>query len=167
MEPTGFLIRPPRPGDHLAIVAAVREWTDRRDVEALAPVALLEGAADTCFVAEDGDGAIAGFVVAFESAVAPGIGYIHFVWVSPEHRGRGVARALYGRVFRALRQRGCRRVEAVTATRNEDSLAFHRALGFVAGRGDITDHRTGEGARAPAGAGLPDGVQRVLLVHKL
>ena len=43
----------------------------------------------TSFVAEDVDGDLAGFVCGFLSQTDPDEAYIHFVGVSPEHRGGG------------------------------------------------------------------------------
>jgi GNAT superfamily N-acetyltransferase len=44
-----------------------------------------------------------------------------------------LATALYEDVFQRLRERGCDRVEAATATVNNHALQFHRKLGFCVG----------------------------------
>jgi ribosomal protein S18 acetylase RimI-like enzyme len=80
-------------------------------------------------VAEDG-GELAGFLAGFLSQSKPDEAYIHFVGVSPGHRGRGVGRLLYERFFDAARARTRTVVRCVTAPVNERSVAFHRALGF-------------------------------------
>jgi ribosomal protein S18 acetylase RimI-like enzyme len=84
----------------------------------------------TSFVAEDEDGELAGFLVGFLSQASPEEAYIHFVGVSPERRGEGVGSALYERFFEEVRAHGRSVVRCVTSPVNEDSVAFHRALGF-------------------------------------
>ena len=84
---------------------------------------------DTAFVAEDGD-ELVGFLAGFLSQSKPGEAYIHFVGVSPNHRGGGVGRLLYERFFAAAREHSRNVVRCVTAPVNERSVAFHRALGF-------------------------------------
>ena len=64
----------------------------------------------------------------------PEVGYIHFVGVSPEHRGGGLGRRLYERFFEDARAAGRTRVTCVTSPVNEGSVAFHEALGFTSER---------------------------------
>jgi ribosomal protein S18 acetylase RimI-like enzyme len=128
-------IREPRPEDHGRVIAALGEWMPGSRAEELLPRLYLTHFASTSLVAEADDGSLAGFVVAFESQATAGVGYIHFVWVSPEYRGSGVGRALYTGVFDLLRERGCHLVEAVTRRANLGSIAFHERLGFSADAG--------------------------------
>ena len=60
----------------------------------------------TSFVAEDGDGRLAGFLVGFLSQTDPDDAYVHFVGVAPEQRGSGLGRELYERFFEAAREAG-------------------------------------------------------------
>ena len=84
----------------------------------------------TSFVAEDADGDLVGFVCGFLSQTDPEEAYIHFVGVSPEHRGAGIGRALYERFFAEVRDAHRSMIRCVTSPGNEDSVAFHAALGF-------------------------------------
>lgn len=88
---------------------------------------------DTSFVAEDSEGDIVAFVVAFVSPHRPSLGYVHFIGVRPDRRGSGLGTQAYRRCFDVLMSRGCREVAAVTSPVNTASLAFHRALGFTVG----------------------------------
>jgi len=88
----------------------------------------------TSFVAEDADGDLAGFVCGFLSQTDPEEAYIHFVGVSPEHRGAGVGRTLYERFFVEVLGEGRSVVRCVTSPANEESVAFHEALGFQVDR---------------------------------
>lgn len=124
-------IRRPRAGDHARVITALGEWMPGPKAEELLPRLYLTHFADTSLVADSDDGSLAGFVVAFESQDAPGVGYIHFVWVSPEYRGAGVGTALYEGAFDLLRARGCHLVEVVTRRANRGSIAFHERLGFA------------------------------------
>jgi predicted GNAT superfamily acetyltransferase len=55
---------------------------------------------------------------------------LHFVGVSPEHRGAGLASALHQRFFEAARGASRTSVHRVTSPENTGSLAFHAWLGF-------------------------------------
>jgi GNAT superfamily N-acetyltransferase len=85
---------------------------------------------DTAFVTRAGSTVIAhlfGFI-----ATAEPVGYIHLVGVRASHQGKGIGRALYEHFEEVARERGCLQLRAVTAPFNEDSRAFHAALGFEA-----------------------------------
>jgi predicted GNAT superfamily acetyltransferase len=85
---------------------------------------------DTSFVAEDGGGGLAGFLCGFLSQTYPDQAYVHFVGVAPQHRGAGLASALYQRFFEAARGASRTSVHCVTSPKNTGSLAFHARLGF-------------------------------------
>jgi L-amino acid N-acyltransferase YncA len=52
-------------------------------------------------------------------------------YVRSTHRGRGVARALYERLFEVLAAKGYANAYAGIALPNDASVAFHEALGFT------------------------------------
>jgi ribosomal protein S18 acetylase RimI-like enzyme len=124
--------RPLMGADHEPVVATLSAWSSGRDMHWLLPRLFFSHFSDTSLIVEDADGGLVGLIIAFVSQAHPDTGYIHFVWVSPQARGRGLARQMYARVFVLLRERGCRRVEAVTIPENTGSLAFHDHLGFTA-----------------------------------
>ena len=84
----------------------------------------------TSFVAEAEDGSLIGFLCGFLSQARDDEAYIHFVGVAPEERGSGLGRELYEHFFDAARAAGRTVVRCVTSPVNEDSVAFHEALGF-------------------------------------
>lgn len=84
----------------------------------------------TSFVAEDEDGDLVGFLCGFLSQTARDEAYIHFVGVTPDKRGEGLGRTLYERFFEEVRSQGRSIVRCVTSPVNENSVAFHEALGF-------------------------------------
>jgi ribosomal protein S18 acetylase RimI-like enzyme len=122
-------VRPAAPGDYDRIAPLVDEWWGGRQMLEMLPRLFFVHFSDTAFVAEHG-GDLAGFLAGFLSQSKPDEAYIHFVGVSPDHRGRGIGRLLYERFFDAARAHSRTIVRCVTAPINERSVAFHRALGF-------------------------------------
>lgn len=122
-------IRTARPEDYESIVAVVDSWWGR-PVTGLLNRLHLNHFHDTSQVAEDRDGALAGFVIGFLSPARPSEAYIHFTGVSPGMRRTGLGRSLYERFFATARQDGRTIVTAITSPRNTRSIAFHTAMGF-------------------------------------
>jgi hypothetical protein len=119
--------------DYDRIAPLVDEWWGGREMIDMLPRLFFVHFSDTAFVAEDGDD-LCGFLAGFLSQSQPDEAYIHFVGVSPDHRGRGIGRLLYERFFAAVRAQSRSIVRCVTAPINERSVAFHRALGFEVDR---------------------------------
>jgi ribosomal protein S18 acetylase RimI-like enzyme len=126
----GVSIRHARPSDYGRIIARVNVWWGGREMAPALPQLFFLHFEGTSFVAEDEDGGLAGFLVGFLSQTNPDEAYIHFVGVDPERRGQGIGSALYERFCAEVRSQGRSIVRCVTSPANEDSLAFHRALGF-------------------------------------
>jgi len=134
-------IRHAEPGDYARVIAVVDEWWGGRELAAMLPKLFFIHFRDTSFVAEDDGGALAGFLCGFRSQTFEDEAYVHFVGVSPAHRGDGLGRELYERFFAAVAPRTV--VRAVTSPLNERSVAFHRALGFEVER--VADDYDGRG----------------------
>lgn len=124
------VIRPARTADHPAIVRAIDSWWGGRTLSGLLPSLFLEHFAGTSLVAEDEVGAMAGFLVGFDSPDHRGEAYVHFIGVRPDTRGSGLGRELHDRFAREARDRGIDTVRCVTSTINTASVAFHTAIGF-------------------------------------
>ena len=88
----------------------------------------------TSFVAERDDGSIAGFLIGFLSQTSDDEAYVHFVGVAPDQRGTGLGRRLYERFFATALEHARPVVRCVTSTVNDESIAFHEALGFAVDR---------------------------------
>lgn len=136
-------MRRPTPTDHRAVVAIVDDWWGGRRVRDLLPRLWFDHFAGTSWIAEDGDGRLAGFLVGFVSPDQPTVGYVHMIATSPNVRGRGLGRNLYERFFADVAGRGVREVRAVTWPGNRTSVAFHRALGFEIDAGPGTQRLYG------------------------
>jgi len=117
--------------DHARIVAVVDDWWGGRRMAALLPSLFLEHFADTSLVADDDAGALAGFLVGFDSPDHPGEAYVHFLGVRPGQRGSGLGRELHDRFAREAAERGVTTVRCVTSIQNTASVAFHTSIGFV------------------------------------
>ncbi len=78
------------------------------------------------------EGAVVGFLFGFVTPRAEPAGYVHLVGVHPAHRRFGHGRALYADFERAVRERGCARVKAITTVANQASIDFHRSIGWTA-----------------------------------
>ena len=122
-------IRHARPSDYGRIIGRVNVWWGGRDMAPALPQLFFLHFDGTSFVAEDGD-TLAGFLCGFLSQTKPDEAYIHFVGVSPERRGEGIGRALYEHFFAEARKQDRSIVRCVTSPANQDSIAFHEALGF-------------------------------------
>ena len=116
------------------MIGRVNVWWGGREMAPILPKLFFLHFEGTSFVAEDDDGDLAGFLCGFLSQTNPEEAYIHFVGVSPEYRGEGVGRTLYERFFEEVRHQGRTVVRCVTSPINQESVAFHEALGFEVDR---------------------------------
>jgi ribosomal protein S18 acetylase RimI-like enzyme len=127
-------IRHAEPADYGRVIGRVNAWWGGRDMAPMLPRLFFVHFEGTSYVVDDGDGQLAAFLIGFLSQTDPDEAYIHFVGVSPEHRGGGLGRQLYERFFDEARAAGRTRVRCVTSPLNEGSVAFHEALGFTSER---------------------------------
>jgi L-amino acid N-acyltransferase YncA len=123
-------IRPAEPGDYDRVIRVVDEWWGGRQMAEMLPRLFFDHFTDTCFVADDEAGRLAGFIVGFLSQSKSREAYVHFVGVAPEHRRAGLAKRLYERFFEAARASDREVVRAVTSPANAVSIAAHSAMGF-------------------------------------
>jgi GNAT superfamily N-acetyltransferase len=135
--------RRPVADDHRFIVARVDHWWGGRKLHYLLPRLWLDHFTGTSWIVENGEGITIGFLVGFVSPDHPEEAYIHMVGTDPNHRGKGLGRALYERFFEDMRERGVRRVSAITWPGNRVSAGFHRAMGFAPDDGPGTQRLYG------------------------
>jgi ribosomal protein S18 acetylase RimI-like enzyme len=127
-------IRHAEPADYGRVIGRVNAWWGGRDMAPMLPRLFFVHFEGTSYVVDDGDGQLVAFLIGFLSQTDPDEAYIHFVGVSPEHRGGGLGRQLYERFFEDARAAGRTRVTCVTSPVNDGSVAFHEALGFMSER---------------------------------
>jgi ribosomal protein S18 acetylase RimI-like enzyme len=127
-------IRHAQPSDYGRVIQHVNAWWEGREMAPMLPQLFFVHFESTSFVADAEDGTLAGFLVGFLSQTDARDAYVHFVGVAPERRGSGLGRELYERFFTTARDHGRTTVRCVTSPANEESVAFHEALGFVVDR---------------------------------
>lgn len=127
-------IRHAEPADYGRVIGRVNAWWGGREMAPMLPRLFFVHFEGTSYVLDDEDGQLAAFLIGFLSQTDPEEAYVHFVGVAPEHRGEGLGRRLYERFFEDARGHGRTRVRSVTSPANEESVAFHKALGFEAER---------------------------------
>ena len=123
-----MLIRSFQPGDEVAVIALwqacglTRPWNNPAlDIQRkllVQPELFLIGELDGQIVAS----AMAGF--------DGHRGWINYLGVAPEHRRKGLARALVERVEVLLRERGCPKLNLQVRNDNAEALGFYSALGY-------------------------------------
>ena len=126
----GVTIRHVQPSDYGRVIQHVNAWWGGREMAPMLPRLFFIHFESTSFVADRGDGTLAGFLIGFLSQTDPETAYVHFIGVAPDERGSGLGRELYERFFETAQRSGRTLVRCVTAPENADSLAFHDALGF-------------------------------------
>lgn len=139
--------RRPIEADYPAISRVIDDWWGGRKMDNLLPRLWLQHFTGTSWLAESGNGRLAGFLVGFMSPDHPELAYCHMIATNPNLRRHGLGRALYERFFDDARAAGRTHVRAVTWPANRSSLAFHRALGFEIESGPGTQNLYGAPAR--------------------
>jgi ribosomal protein S18 acetylase RimI-like enzyme len=135
--------RRPTEDDHAQIVGQVDDWWGGRRLHDILPRLWFQHFTGTSWVVEGADGRLVGFLVGFISPDRSEEAYIHMVGTSPNHRRSGLGRALYERFFADVKDRGARRVSAITWPGNRVSVGFHRAMGFEPATGPGTQNLYG------------------------
>ncbi len=124
------------------LLAELEEFWDGRETGFLHQALYVHEFGETSVLAEQ-DGRILGYLLGFVSQA--GLGYIHVVGVRRDARGRGLGRTLYQRFEELVRARGARGLKAITSPENQDSRAFHVALGFSVA--EVLDYSPSGGTR--------------------
>ena len=159
-----LVFRRPTEADYPRVVEVVDEWWGGRRLRALLPRLWFQHFTGTSWVAEEADGRLRGFLIAFISQDDPTTGYVHMIASDPNRRKAGIGRALYEHAFADLASQGARRVKAITWPGNRVSVDFHRAMGF----------RVDDGPGTQAIYGIPahpdydgSGEDRVVFIREL
>lgn len=135
-------IRPAETADVPAILAIwnplIRDtavtFTDaEKTAEGLAQLLAEKRAAGQAFLVAERAGQLAGFATFGPFRAGPGYrhSFEHSICLAREAWGRGVGRALMGRIEAAARAAGGHVLVAGVSAENPDGIAFHAALGYV------------------------------------
>lgn len=122
-------IRCYRPDDEQAVIrlwercGLIRPWNDpRKDIERK-----LSEQPELFLVGQHGDEVIATAMAGFDGHR----GWVYYLAVAPEQRGKSHGRQLMQAVERLLLARGCPKLNLQVRASNQDVLAFYRKLGYV------------------------------------
>lgn len=137
--PPGVTIRPAVEDDAPTIVDLVRQLAVYERLEAFAQATPddfrrhlfgTERAAEA--IIAEADGRPVGFALFFSTFSTfrgrPGL-YLEDVFVTPDHRGRGIGKALLSAVARRAVDRGCARLEWAVLDWNAPAIEFYHAAG--------------------------------------
>jgi ribosomal protein S18 acetylase RimI-like enzyme len=122
-------IRPFQSADEHAVVALwdrcglTRPWNDpRKDIRRKLAVR------PDLFLVAELEGAVIGTVMVGYDGHR---GWINYLSVDPDHRRRGVGRALMAEAERLLRLEGCPKINLQVRTGNTEVIEFYRRVGFL------------------------------------
>jgi ribosomal protein S18 acetylase RimI-like enzyme len=121
-------IAPIEDGDVTAVVALwercglTRPWNDPAADIALAR----RGANSTVLIGRDGSAIVATALVGHDGHR----GWVYYVAVDPEHRGKGFGRAIMNAAEEWLRQAGIAKVQLMVRSDNTKVQAFYESIGY-------------------------------------
>jgi GNAT superfamily N-acetyltransferase len=135
-----FALRPAEPRDIDAIVGLIEALAEFERLSHLLQVTperlgahlFGERPVAEAWVAEIEGGAVVAFALFFTNfstfLAQPGL-YLEDLFVLPEHRGRGIGRALLTRLAQLAAERGCGRFEWSVLDWNEAAIRFYERMG--------------------------------------
>ena len=156
-------LRHPTEADQPRIVGLVDEWFGGRRVRHLVVRAWFRHVASTSWLAEDAAGQPIGFLIGYRSQDHPSEAVVHLLGVHPNHRRRGIGRALTGSFLADAAEAGVRTVTALAWPGEPIAIAFFRALGFRPDDGPGSQNLYGTPAFPDYEA---DGEDRIVFVHR-
>lgn len=83
-----------------------------------------------CFVAENEEKNILGFVLAYETLPFHGTVYVHYIGVRPEAQGHGIGLLLYKKIIEKAEQTGIKKITGLVNTDNPNSIKLLEKVGF-------------------------------------
>jgi len=158
-----LVLRHPVEADQPRLVGHVDEWFGGRRVRHLLVRAWFRHVASTSWLAEDAAGQPIGFLIGYRSQDHPAEAVLHLVGVHPNHRRRGLGRALTGSFLAAAGEAGIETVTALAWPDEQVAIAFFRAIGFRSDDGPGTQNLYGTPAFPDYET---DGEDRVVFVHR-
>ena len=128
MSSAAFAIAPIEDGDVTAVIALwercglMRPWNDPAADIALAR----RGAHSTILIGRDGGAIVATAMVGHDGHR----GWVYYVAVDPDHRGKGRGRAIMNAAEESLRQAGIAKLQLIVRSDNAKVQAFYESIGY-------------------------------------
>jgi ribosomal protein S18 acetylase RimI-like enzyme len=116
--------------DYKLVIGVLVDWWDGRDLRSKVCEDLFHHFNNTCFIVEDENGELIGFLLGYLSQTFHKEAYISWIGVHPGHRNKGIARMLYERFYEIARKNGRTFVTSYTALVNIKSMQWHKHMGF-------------------------------------
>ena len=157
-------LRHPTEADQSRLVALVDEWFGGRRVRHLVGRAWFRHFGSTSWLAVDPEDRPVGFLIGYRSPDRPAEAVVHLVGVDPNHRRRGIARALVAGFLTDVARAGVTTVTALAWPDDPIAVAWFGALEFRPDDGPGSQRLFGTTA-FPDYDG--DGEDRVVFVREL
>lgn len=125
------ITRPMTKEDFDHIVTVIDQWAGGMSRELGHPVFFHQLGRHNRVIQKRDSVEVIAFLFGFLTPDALPVGYVHLVGVHPEHRRGGVGRQLYAGFEEVARAGGARGLAAITMVGNEQSVAFHHAMGWT------------------------------------
>lgn len=129
LDGSGIAVRHPIESDHARVVAVVDHWFGRA-ARRLVPRLWFRHFTTTSWLAEGASGELLGFLVGFVSPDDPGEAVVVLLGVEPNHRRRGIGRALVERFAAGALSAGAHRASTITWPDEPRAIRFLQAVGF-------------------------------------
>lgn len=84
---------------------------------------------DNAFVIKE-NGQVLAYLFGVFSKMEP-LAYVHLITTHYEHRRKRLATSLYEYFIAKAKQNGCKFIKAITSSKNERSIGFHKSMGMV------------------------------------
>ncbi len=123
-------LRRPVEADQRPLVSLADEWFGGRRVRHLVARAWFLHFTATSWLAEAARGERVGFLIGYVSPDRPDEAVLHLVGVDPNHRRRGIGRALVASFLADVEARGVTKTTALAWPGEPIPIAFFRALEF-------------------------------------
>jgi len=121
--------------DYDLIIGNLNEWWGGRNMTDMLPRLFFKHFNKTSFIIKN-ETEVLGFIIGIVSQGNSPLGYVHFIGVNPNFRNKNIGKKLYHAYFDEMKNYNIKKIECVTSPDNENSITFHKNIGFIALKGN-------------------------------